>query len=493
MAAFRPKLTIIERSEIDHVVDQAWKVLEEVGVAIDDQQVLKELAAQGLRVEASNQRVYFSRSQCEQLLEQAPQSFEIRGQAAAPQLTIGGDAVHFDPGSAAVYWLDLASQTHRRATTHDCVCLAKVTEALPRYDLQATGVVPSDIPEMIADCHRLAFALIFGRKPIVTGTFRKESFAIMKAMVEAVSARDPGVASKPLAIFDCCPSPPLRWSELTLSALIACARSGIPAELVAMPLAGATAPITLIGSVIQHTAESLSGVLIHQLYGPGSPIIWGGSPAAFDMRFGTPPMGAMETMMIDGAYAAVGKMLGFPTHAYMACSDAKVPDYQAGMESGMGAVIAALSGINIVSGPGFLNYENTQSLEKLILDHEAIAMALRLIHGIDTSHDKDAGAIIKRHYEDGRFLSDPSTRAQHKAEIWLPGRTVTRCSLDEWVRSGSPWAHEVAASELERLLAGKGYRLDFQATNRVCTILLEAAADYNVKDVVARSLDQELG
>ena len=70
---------------------------------------------------------------------------------------------------------------------------------------------------------------------------------------------------------------------------------------------------------------------------PGAPIIYGGSPACFDMRKGTTPMGAVETMMIDGAYAEIGKHLGLPVQAYMALSDSKTVDYQAGMETAMGA------------------------------------------------------------------------------------------------------------------------------------------------------------
>ena len=84
-------------------------------------------------------------------------------------------------------------------------------------------------------------------------------------------------------------------------ALLDLARAGVPAELISMPLAGATAPVTLVGSVVQHAAESISGIVIHQLANPGAPIVWGGAPAIFDMRTGTTPMGAIETAMLNVA------------------------------------------------------------------------------------------------------------------------------------------------------------------------------------------------
>ncbi len=233
----------------------------------------------------------------------------------------------------------------------------------------------------IADRYRLYLALLFGTKPVVTGTFRVDGFAPMREMLAAIAGGPEQLRAKPNAIFDCCPSPPLKWSDLTAQALIDCARSGIVAELISMPLTGATAPVTLAGAVTQHCAECLSGVVIHQLAHPGAPIIYGGSPACFDMRKGTTPMGAVETMMIDGAYAEIGKHLGLPTQAYMGLSDAKTVDFQAGMESAMGVTIAALSGINNVSGPGMLDFESCQSLEKLVLDHEICGSVLRLARG----------------------------------------------------------------------------------------------------------------
>jgi trimethylamine--corrinoid protein Co-methyltransferase len=182
----------------------------------------------------------------------------------------------------------------------------------------------------------------------VTGTFRVEGFKPMHDMLVAIRGSEDALAEKPLAIFDACPSPPLKWSNLTAQSLIDCARTGIPSELVSMGLTGATSPVTIAGTLVQHTVENLSGVVICQLAKKGTPVIFGGSPASFDMRKGTTPMGAIETMMIDSAYAQIGKYLNLPTHAYMALSDSKINDAQAGFESGIGAVVAALSGINVV-------------------------------------------------------------------------------------------------------------------------------------------------
>jgi len=381
---------------------------------------------------------------------------------------IGGDQLVFDPGSSALHWLEPGAGNYRRGKARDCRTLAGLTEQLPHYHLQSTGIVPSDMPDEIADCCRLYFCLVYCSKPMITGTFRKESFRVMQRMLKVVSER-------PMAIFDCCPSAPLKWPRLTLNALIDCAKSEIPAEMVAMPVAGATAPVTLIGAVTQHAAECLSGLVMHQITRPGAPIVWGGSPAAFDMRQGTLPMGAMETMMIDLAYAQVGRHLGLPTHAYMACSDAKLPDYQAGLESGIGAVLAAVGGVNVVSGPGFLNYENTQSPEKLVLDNDACALAYRLHSGIQTYPEMDLVEIINARAEDGNFLADRSTQRLFRKELMPSGKCIDRTSVAQWKESGSPTARDAARQEVERLSAGDFPRLDEERASALREILIEEA------------------
>jgi trimethylamine--corrinoid protein Co-methyltransferase len=116
--------------------------------------------------------------------------------------------------------------------------------------------VSADVVEEIGDLYRLYLALHFMRKPIVTGAFRKDTWWSMKEMLAAVAGGEQALAERPIAVFDVCPSPPLLWSDLTCQNLIDCARAMIPAELVSMPLAGATAPVTLAGALVQHTART---------------------------------------------------------------------------------------------------------------------------------------------------------------------------------------------------------------------------------------------
>ena len=147
-------------------------------------------------------------------------------------------------------------------------------------------------------------------------------------------------------------------------------------------------------------------------------------------------MGAMETAMIDASYAQVGKSLGLPTHAYLGASDAKVVDAQAGLESGMTALIGALAGINMISGGGMLDFLVCQSAEKLVVDAEAIAMAKRLLHGVQVRTETLATAMFADIDFKADFLKQKITRQLFAQEQHLPTAVIDRGSLRSWQAAG---------------------------------------------------------
>jgi trimethylamine--corrinoid protein Co-methyltransferase len=213
------------------------------------------------------------------------------------------------------------------------------------------------------------------------------------------------------------------------------------------------APVTLVGTLVQHTAETLSGIVLSQCASPGAPVLYGGSPALFDVRFETTPMGAIETMMIDCAYNEIGKSLGLPTQAYIGLSDAKLLDAQAGLESSAGMILAALSGVNSVSGPGMLDFESCQSLEKLVLDNEICGMALRLARGIEPREDFPALPGFEELLREGHLLISRHTRRHLKTEHFLPGPVIDRANHARWLAAGGLTLGERAGREVERRIA----------------------------------------
>jgi len=181
--------------------------------------------------------------------------------------------------------------------------------------------------------------------------------------------------------------------------------------------------------------------------------VWGGAPAIFDMRSGATPMGAVETAMIDASYAQVGKALGLPTHTYLCASDAKLVDAQAGLESGVTAMLGALAGINMISGAGMLDFLACFSPEKLVMDAEAIAMAQRVLRGVETPTETLATAMFAGINFKGEFLKQKATRQLFAKEQYLPSPVIDRTSVRAWHEAGQQDAFTRACIRSRELLA----------------------------------------
>ncbi len=450
MEILRPKIQILDEEHKEKIFNEAKTILETLGIFIENQEAKELFGKEGINHDEN--RYFIPRDLVEKALKTVPSEIKLFDREGKEHLSLSKDEVHFDPGSAAILYLDEASGEIRSPLSNDYVRFSKITEHLKYIEAQSTAIVYQDVPKLAQDWHRLYLALKNCYKPVITGTFRKESFSIMKEFLLTCRLSENDLAKKPLAIFDACPSPPLKWSDLTTQSVIDAAKSMIPSEFVSMPLAGASAPISLIGSITQHCAESLAGVVITQLARSGAPIIWGGSPSILDMKQGTTPMGAIETMMINLGDIEMGKLLKLPTHAYMSLSDSKIPDAQSGLEAGMGALLGGLAGVNMISGPGMLDFESTQSIEKLIIDNEIVGMVKRLICGIKNYGEPFAMNILKDYGEREELLSHSTTLKLFRKEFFIVSPIIDRLTRDSWKNQGSKSIRKRARSEIIKLI-----------------------------------------
>lgn len=448
----RPVYKLLQTELLDRIIAEAREVLCKLGVEIHNPGVLALLGDHGAQVDQKKSSACLNESLIDEALKTVPGSFKLYDVLGNETHDLRGDNVYFTPGSAAINILDSQTDELRKPDTGDYIRFVKLTSGLEHIASQSTALIPADVHERISDSYRLYLSLLYGEKPVVTGAFTVESFEIMKDLQLAVRGSEQALRSKPLTVFSCCPSAPIKWSDVTSQNLVDCARWSIPVELISMPLSGFMAPVTLVGSLVQQTAENLSGVVISQLANPGHPILYGGSPAIFDVRYETTPMGAVETMMLDCANSEIGKRLGMPTQGYIALSDAKQLDAQAGLETGIGAILAALSGINSISGPGMLDFESCLSLEKLVVDNEICGMSYRLLRGIEPREDFPAIPIFEELQRERHLLIADHTRRHLHEEITFPGPVIERANRTRWQRGGRLTLKARAAREVERLI-----------------------------------------
>jgi trimethylamine--corrinoid protein Co-methyltransferase len=450
----RPRLQVLEPELIASIVDEAKRILAEVGMEIRGKELRRRLLEQGLPTSADGTRVLFPADVVERAIASAPGSFSLYDRDGNPHADLGGDRVHFVPGSSGLKVLDHRTGEARLANTADFTEYVRIADGLEHIPYVATAFSTNDDIEVaVADAWRLFLVLTNTKRPVVSGAFTEHGVERMVEMMALFRRDRADLIARPMSIFTITASGNFRYSEDSCQNLIDCVEAGIAVEIVPVTLMGLIAPVTVVGATVFHTVDVLAGITMAQLVRAGAPVLFGGAPATFHMKIASSPMSAIEAMQLDVAYVEVAKSLGLPTQAYMALSEAKVVDAQAGAETFGSALLAALAGVNSVSGPGMLDFLLVFSLPKLILDDELCGQALRFVREVAPVEDLPARALVDQVLAEQHLIMAEHTTRHWPSELYLPGRVFDRDNRENWTKAGALDANRRATAEVERRLA----------------------------------------
>jgi len=450
----RPTLRVLEPELIERVLDEAKRVLATTGMEIRGAEMRRRLLELGLPTDVSGERVLFPRDVVERALATAPSSFVLYDRDGTPHADLGGDRVHFVPGSSGLKVLDHRTGEVRLAGTADFVEYVRLADGLERIAYLATAFSTNDDIEVgVADAWRLFLTLTNSKRPVVSGAFTEHGVERMVEMMQVFRRDRADLIARPMSIFTITASGNFRYSEDSCQNLIDCVEAGIPVEIVPVTLQGLIAPVTTVGATVFHAIDVLAGITMAQLIRPGAPVLFGGAPATFHMKTASSPMAAIEALRLDVAYVEVAKSLNLPTQAYMALSDAKVLDAQAGAETFGSALLAALGGVNSVSGPGMLDFLLVFSLPKLVFDDEVCGQVLHFVRDVHPVDDLPVDRLLEQLRSDQHLIMAEHTTAHWPAELYLPSRAWERDNRENWLRAGGMDAHARARAEVDRRLA----------------------------------------
>lgn len=450
----RPTLQVIDDSLITRIIDEAKQILAEIGIEVRGPQLKARLLAHGLPTDQSGKRILFPSAIVDAALATAPSHFTLYDRDGNPFTEIGGDKVHFVPGSSGLKVHDHRADTIRPPTTADFVEYIRIADGLEHIAYLATAFSTDDVEAEISDAWRLYLCLTNSKRPVVSGAFTEHGVRRMAEMMMLFRRDKADLMARPLSIFTITATGNFRYSEDSSQNLFDCAEWGIPMEIVPVTLMGLIAPVTLVGAAVFHTVDTLAGIVMAQLVKPGTPVLFGGAPAAFHMGEATSPMAAVEALRLDTIYAAIGKRLDLPTQAYMALSDSKFLDAQAGAESFGSALLAGLAGVNSVSGPGLLDYVMVFSLPKLIFDNEICGQIYHFLRDVTPLADLPTMDLVRAQLAEEHMITAAHTLQHWQQQLYLPGAAYDRTNRESWEKGGSKrlWARAVAEVE-ERLAA----------------------------------------
>ena len=450
----RPTLNIISDELITKIVEEAKRILAETGMDIRGASLRQRLLDHGLKTDASGERILFPADVVERAIETAPESFTLFDRDGNPHAEIGGNHVNFFPGSSGLKILDHRSGETRLANSTDFVEYVRLADGLQNISYLATAFSTNqDIEPQVSDAWRLYMSLITSKRPVVSGAFSEHGVPRMAEMLRLFRTDEQEMFAKPQSIFTITATGNFRYGDDSCQNLLDCVEAGIPIEVVPVTLMGLIAPVTLVGALVFHCVDVLTGLTMAQIIRPGHPVLFGGAPATFHMKAASSPMAAIEAQRLDVAYVAIAKSLGLPTQAYMALSDAKVLDAQAGGETFSSALLAALAGVNSVAGPGMLDFVLTFSLPKLVLDNEFCGQVLHFVRETGVLEDLPTAGLVEELLKEDHLITAPHTLEYWPQELYMTDPVLDRMNRDSWVEGGSVSLEERACEQVELRLA----------------------------------------
>jgi trimethylamine---corrinoid protein Co-methyltransferase len=450
----RPRIQVIDEALIGRILDEARQILAEIGMEIRGPQLRQHLLDAGLPLDPSGKRILFPHDIVDTAIASTPRSFTLYDRDGLPHAELGGDNVHFVPASSGLKIQDHRTGETRLANTADFVEYVRLGDGLANIAYLATAFSTNDdIEAEVSDAWRLYLCLSQSKKPVVSGAFTEHGVGRMAEMMQLFRHDRIDLVARPMSIFTITATGMFRYSEDSCQNLLDCVESGIPVEIVPVTLMGLIAPVSLVGATVFHTVDVLAGLTMAQVLKPGTPVLFGGAPAEFHMKAATSPMLGVQALHLDIAYVAVAKSLGLPTQAYMALSDSKFLDAQAGAETFGSALLAALAGINSVSGPGMLDYVLTFSLPKLVYDDDLCGQALHFVREMKPLEDLPTIDLVHEVMAEQHLITAEHTMTHWPQELYLPSPVTDRENRENWARDGGKDLLQRATDEVEQRLS----------------------------------------
>ncbi len=449
--AYKP----LTEPELHSIFDTALKLLEHLGMGEVPDRLKTHLTAAGATDNGAG-RFVFPPALVKEAIAQAAKTFVLHGRDAARSITVGGTAVHFGTGGAAVQTLDLDDRTYRPSTLADLHDFTRLQDTLANVSWYTRCCVATDVPDNYDLDVNTVYALLKNTtKPTATSFTLAEHVAPIVEMLD-IAAGGPGAfAQRPFMKAHISPViSPMRFGEDAVDVVYECIKHNIPMSCITAAQAGATAPATLAGFLAQSLAETLASLVMVHAIQPGFPMVFSNWPLVIDLRTGSFSGGSGETAVLNAASAQLSNWLGLPSGVACSMTDAKAIDAQYGMEKGITSLAAALAGGNLIyESSGMTASLLGVSFEAFVLDDEMHSHTYRALRGIEVNEaNLGFDAIVETVLGDGHFLGGQHTYAAMERDYFYPS-LADREEPRTWAANGGKDAWTVAHERAREILS----------------------------------------
>lgn len=431
---FTPRLQVINADQIGQLHAATLDVLERTGVKITHVRALEILAGAGARVQGD--RVKIPGFLVEEAIRQAPSRIVLGSRTGKRTVFLERDKSFFGPSLDCVDYLDPQTHVRSRFVSENVKVTAALCDALPNFQWCMTIGMAADVPADIADRVIARNVMQFCEKPLVFCCKDANSVRDVYEMALLLCGGKENFEQAPYVVQYTEPISPLVYFDPAVDKMIFCAEQRIPLINFPAPQCCGSSPATFAGAIVQASAESLSGLVLHQLVNPGAPFIYGAFATIMDMRSTIFSYGAIEMSLMTAALAQMAQHYRLPFFGTAGSTDAKFCDAQAGAEAAWQCLTAAAVGSGLVHDCScWLDHGSVASPEFMVLVHDIVDNIRHFMEGIEVSEQTLALDLIHKVGPGGHYLQQAHTMQNFKKIKYsdIFDRTV----MAQWEAAGS--------------------------------------------------------
>lgn len=440
----RAHTTWLSEAEKTLIIDEALALLERVGMRMTGSRAFAALADEGAVADLESGVVRFPPALVRQAIEQTPRDVLMAGATPAHDVLLAdGEASHFCSSGCGAFILDDVTGERRPSTLQDLRAATALLDAAPEVDVIWTTVTANDVPLEARELVGYHAVLTESDKHVTFVDCPSQADPLLR-ILEIVGGDPESFRARPRFSTLLTAASPLQVDGPALDFHATLAACGVPVEVFTVPMSGATAPVTMAGTITLALAEFLGVATAMQTLAPGARLLFGASCSIMDMHTAGISYGAPEAGLMAAACVEVAHGLGVPVIVPGMATDAKHAGVQTGYEKGLKALTLCAAQADVLSGGiGMIDSANTLYLPQIVIDAEIAGMVRRLLADVEISHDAIMGDTVERVGIGGHFLAEKETRRRIRAGEHFAPAISTRASFDAWKAEGRD---EVAAA-----------------------------------------------
>jgi trimethylamine--corrinoid protein Co-methyltransferase len=429
----------------------ALETLEKTGMNCPSKRIAEVFERAGADLENGGKRVKIPQHLVEESLRKAPKTILFSGRNPKHDIILEDGRPYFGMGGTPTpYIRDLETGEFRRPGKKDMVECTRLGDGLSNMRFLMTLAGAFDVPYEIEYLHEFEALFNNTEKPILFSVPGGDASRRVLEMACAITGSMETLRKRPIFSLYAETVSPLSFTEVNEN-IIEFAKARVPIALGPMPMTGSTAPVTVAGCNLIGTSENLAAITLIQLVNPGAPVIYAGWATHMDPTTSRCAYGAPEFALgTDAVNAAMAHYYGLPSYGFGGCSDSKFPDAQAGAEVMMNAMVATLSGINLIHDCGYLAGGSVGSMEMAVVANEIAGMVQRIARGVEVNDETLAVDVIREVGPGGHFLSHKHT-LKWVRDAFMP-QLFDRKSEVTWIKAGKKQIYEIARERAKQIL-----------------------------------------